>query len=68
MTLWVPWEIVKIEGGVAHLRRGEYKSRARLVESGFNVGDFVRIQGGLVVGRVSDSENRETKVFWKRFL
>jgi len=56
MCLMVPGKIVKISKGKATVDYGTEKREAGIVEKGYKVGDYVIVQGKVVVSKVSEKE------------
>lgn len=56
MCLLVPGRITKIEGDSATLDYGSETRVARLIEDGYSVGDYVLVQGGVVIDKVDANE------------
>ena len=56
MCLAVPGKIIAIAGDVATVDYGIEQRTGSLLEKEFKVGDFVIVQGGFVVDKVSEKE------------
>ena len=52
MCLAVPGKIIKIEQHIATVDYGSEQRSARIVEGDFSVGDFVIVQGKIVIEKV----------------
>ena len=56
MCLAIPGKIVKIENNVALVDYGSERREGRIVVGEYDVGDYVIIQGGLVIERVPEKQ------------
>lgn len=52
MCLAIPGKIIEIHGDTARIDYGSEKREARIVEGSFQVGDFVIVQGKIVIEKV----------------
>ncbi len=66
MCLLVPGKIIKINSDKATVDYGVEKREARILEKDFSVGDFVLIQGGIVVQKISEKEAKESLELYKK--
>lgn len=60
MCLAVPGKIVRIDGEDAIVDYGGQHRSGRLLESGYLVGDYVLIQGGVVIEKIPEEEAKES--------
>ena len=66
MCLAIPGKIVKIEKNIAHVDYGAEKRKGRIVEGSYKKGDYVLIQGGLVIEKIPKQQARDwLKAFQK---
>ena len=66
MCLAVPGKIIKINGSSATVDYGREKRTGKIIEKGCKKGDFVIVQGGIVVQKVSKKEaERALKMYNK---
>jgi len=56
MCLAVPGKIIEIKNGVATVDYGIEKRKGKIIEKGFNLGDYVIIQGGVVIEKIEKKE------------
>lgn len=56
MCLMIPGKIIKITKGKAIVDYGKEKREAGIVEKGYKVGDYVIVQGRVVVQKVPQKE------------
>ena len=56
MCLLVPGKIIRIDGETATVDYGSEERSGRLIEDGYDVGDYVLIQGGFIIGKVEREE------------
>jgi len=66
MCLAIPGKIIEIKKSSAVVDYGKEKRTAKLVESGFNVGDYVLVQTGLVVKKIPEKEALESIKEWSK--
>ena len=59
MCLAVPGKITEIKDDIATVDYGLEKRKGRLIEKGFGVGDYVIIQGGIVIEKIDKKEAEE---------
>jgi len=59
MCLAVPGRIVKIKSNTATVDYELEKREGKILEKGYNVGDYVIIQGGIIVSKVEKAEAEE---------
>lgn len=60
MCFAVPGKIVKISGEMATVEYGEVLREAKLIDSGYSVGDYVIVQARFVVQKVPEQEAIES--------
>jgi len=56
MCLAVPGKIIEIKDDIAIVDYGSEKREARIVEEGFKIGDYVIVQGKIVIDKVPENE------------
>lgn len=56
MCLAVPGKIIEIKDDIAIVDYGSEKREARIVEEGFKIGDYVIVQGKIVIDKVPEEE------------
>lgn len=56
MCLTIPGKIIKIEGDIATLDYGSETRQAKLIEPGFELGDYVLVQAKVVVEKVPEEQ------------
>ena len=56
MCLAVPGKIIEIEGDAATVDYGREKRVGKILSEEYNIGDFVIIQGGIIVLKVTKDE------------
>ena len=56
MCLAVPGKIIEIEGDAATVDYGSEKRVGKILSQEYNIGDFVIIQGGIIVLKVTKDE------------
>ncbi len=66
MCLLVPGKIVEIDGDEATVDYEIEERKGRLLEKGYEVGDFVLIQGGIVVQKVAKEEAERALELYKK--
>ena len=66
MCLAVPGKIIEIKNGVATVDYGTEKRKGKLIEKGFNKGDYAIIQGGIVIEKVDRKEAEEALNLYKK--
>jgi hydrogenase expression/formation protein HypC len=59
MCLAVPGKITKIEKNIAVVDYGVEKRKGALVSKGYKKGDYVIIQGGIVIQKVKEKEAKD---------
>jgi hydrogenase expression/formation protein HypC len=64
MCLAIPGKIVAIKKNVAYIDYGDQKTEAGIVDGDFKVGDFVIVQGKIVIEKVPKSQIKK----WLQFL
>ncbi|MFH1316218.1 MAG: HypC/HybG/HupF family hydrogenase formation chaperone [Candidatus Woesearchaeota archaeon] len=66
MCLLVPGKIVKIGGDTAIIDYGVEQRAGKIVEKGFELGDYVLVQGGIVMVKVDEKEALESLELYKK--
>ncbi|MFH1053775.1 MAG: HypC/HybG/HupF family hydrogenase formation chaperone [Candidatus Woesearchaeota archaeon] len=66
MCLLVPGKIVKIDGDRAVIDYGVEQRAGKIVEKGFELGDYVLVQGGIVMVKVDEKEALESLKLYKK--
>lgn len=56
MCLAIPGKIILIEGDVATVDYGSEKRKAKIIEGKFKKGDFVIVQGKIVIEKVPEEQ------------
>jgi len=64
MCLAVPGKIIEIKNAVAKVDYGTEIREGQIVTGDFKVGDYVIIQGKIVLEKISDAEAKR----WKKFV
>jgi hydrogenase maturation factor len=64
MCLAIPGKIVGIKKSMASIDYGDQKTEAKIIEGKFKVGDFVIVQGKIVVEKVPKNQIKK----WQEFL
>ncbi len=59
MCLMVPGKISKIERDTVIVNYGSEKRKAKIIDKGYKKGDYVLVQGGIVVEKVPEQEAKE---------
>ncbi|MFH1592087.1 MAG: HypC/HybG/HupF family hydrogenase formation chaperone [Candidatus Woesearchaeota archaeon] len=59
MCLAIPGKIVEINGDMAIVDYGSEKREAKIVEEGYGLGDFVIVQGKIVIEKVPEEEVKQ---------
>ncbi len=59
MCLAIPGRIIRIKDGVALVDYGSEKRQGKIVEGEYSIGDYVIIQGGLVIEKTPESQARD---------
>ena len=60
MCLTVPGKILKKKGDAVIIDYGSEQRQGTLLEEGFEVGDYVIVQGGFVVQKIPEDEAKES--------
>ena len=60
MCLAIPGKITEINGDVATIDYIKEQRKAMILENKFNVGDYVIVQAGVVLQKVSEKEARKS--------
>ncbi|HLD86731.1 MAG TPA: HypC/HybG/HupF family hydrogenase formation chaperone [Candidatus Nanoarchaeia archaeon] len=66
MCLAVPGRIVKIAGDIATVDYDIEKREGKIIEGEYGKGDYVLVQGGIVIEKVEEREAREALEMYKR--
>jgi len=56
MCLAIPGKIIKIEKDIATVDYETEKRQAKIVEKGYNIGDYVLVQGQIIIQKVPEQE------------
>lgn len=56
MCLAIPGKIIEIRDNVAVIDYGSEKREARIVEGDFKIGDFVIVQGRIIIEKVPEEQ------------
>ena len=59
MCLAIPGKIVKIKDNIALIDYQTEKRRGRIVNGSYKTGDYVLIQGGLVIEKIPSNQAKE---------
>ena len=65
MCLSVPGKIIEIKKDIATVDYGIEKRKGKLIEKSYKKGDFVIIQGGIVVQKIKKKEAEEALRMYK---
>lgn len=68
MCLAVPGKIIKIEGDVATVDYIDEQRQGKLVDEGYKVGDYVIIQGMIVIDKVPQKEAKAALTTYRAAL
>jgi hydrogenase expression/formation protein HypC len=68
MCLAVPGKIIKIDQGEATVDYDVEKRKGALIEDDYSVGDYVIIQGGIVVQKIEEKEAIQALQLYKNAL
>jgi hydrogenase assembly chaperone HypC/HupF len=68
MCLAVPGKITKIKDDMATVDYGTEKRKGKIIEKDYKEGDFVIIQGGIVVQKVDKKEAEEALKNYRKVL
>lgn len=68
MCLAVPGKIIAIKEDFATVDYDVEKRQGRLIEKGYKVGDFVIIQGGIVILKVEKKEAEDALKLYKEAI
>ena len=68
MCLAVPGRIIRIDGDTATVDYGEQRREGKILEGGYAVGDYVIIQGGLIMMKVDKEEAEEALRLYQEAL
>jgi hydrogenase maturation factor len=64
MCLAIPGKITGIKKSMASVDYGDQKTEAKIIEGDFKVGDYVIVQGKIVVEKVPRTQVKQ----WQKFL
>jgi hydrogenase maturation factor len=67
MCLAIPGKIISIKNGMADIDYGSQKTRAGIIEDKYRVGDYVIVQGKIVIEKVPKSQIKKWQKFLKEF-
>lgn len=59
MCLAIPGKIIKIKNDIAIVDYGTEKRKGRIVEGNYKAGDYVIIQGGLVIEKIPSNQAKD---------
>lgn len=59
MCLAVPGKIIKIEGDIATIDYGSETRKAAIVEDNYKIGDYVIVQGKIVIEKVPKKDVKQ---------
>ena len=65
MCLAVPGKIVEIKKDIAIIDYGLEKRNGRIIEGDYKAGDYVLIQGGIVIQKIPEQEAIEALEMYK---
>ena len=68
MCLLVPGKIIKIEKDEAIVDYDIEKRKGMLLDEGYNVGDYVMIQGGIIVQKILEKDARSALELYKKAI
>ena len=68
MCLSVPGKIIEVKSEIATVDYGAEKRKAKLISKNYKKGDYVIIQGGVVVQKVDKKEAVEALKMYRKFL
>ncbi len=68
MCLLVPGKIIKIEKDEAIVDYDIEKRKGMLLDEGYNVGDYVMIQGGIIVQKIPEKDARSALELYKKAI
>ena len=68
MCLAVPGKITEIKNEIATVDYGAEKRKGKLIGKNYKKGDYVIVQGGVVVQKVDKREAMEALKMYQRFL
>ncbi|MEK6892226.1 MAG: HypC/HybG/HupF family hydrogenase formation chaperone [Nanoarchaeota archaeon] len=68
MCLAVPGKITEIKSEIATVDYGAEKRKGKLIGKNYKKGDYVIVQGGVVVQKVDKREAMEALKMYQRFL
>jgi len=66
MCLAVPGKIIAITNDTATIEYTSETRKARLIEKKYKLGDYVLVQGGIVLQKVSKKEAEESLKLWSK--
>ncbi len=66
MCLAVPGRIIGIKNGTATVDYDVEKRKGRIISDGFSVGDYVLVQGGVVVEKIDAAEAKQALAMYKK--
>ncbi len=65
MCLAVPGKIIEIKEGTATIDYDVEKRKGRIITDGFSVGDYVLVQGGIVIEKIDAAEALQALAMYK---
>lgn len=68
MCLAVPGKIIEIKDRVATIDYDVEKRKAKIIEKGYEKGDYVIVQGGIVVQKIKKKEAVEALRLFKKSI
>ena len=68
MCLAVPGKIVGIKNETATVDYGIEKRKGKIIDKGYKKGDYVIIQGGIVVQKIGKKEAKDALALYKNSL
>jgi len=68
MCLLVPGKITAIKDDIALVDYGPEERQGKILEGTFKEGDYVLIQGGMIVQKVSEEEAKESLALYQKAL
>ena len=66
MCLSVPGKIIEIKNDIATVDYGIEKRKGKIIEKNYSKGDYVIIQGGIVVQKIEKKEAEEALRMYKK--
>ena len=66
MCLAIPGKIVDINDDIATVDYGNIKKKGKIIEGNYSAGDFVIVQGGCIITKLSGKEASEALELYKK--